>query len=390
MTERLEQRYCIKFCQKLGDTQAETIRKIQQVFGHDTMSITQIKEWYNRFKDGRVSVESESRSGRPSTSRNDEVIEQVRTLVMQDRRVTIQEIVDQIEISFGSVQSILKEDLGLRRVSAKFVPKLLTMEQKQLRLQVSQDMLDCSNSNPNFLNIVITGDESWVYGYDPETKMQSSQWRHPSTRGQKRQGRFAATSKSCWQFSLTAVGWCIMSTHHKAKTLPKNITRRSSVIFVMPCDANDQTCGKREIGSSIMTTRPLILHIWFRLSWPSTTSLWFVRLPTLPTWLLVIFGYSPSWNCLWKGADLSHERTLCRTRRLSCTPFPKRLSRNASSNGVNAGRNVCSPKESILKGIRVLHLQVSNCVFPGQMSDTFWSHLVCCTVLILRECYVVQ
>jgi hypothetical protein len=41
-------------------------------------------------------------------------------------------------------------------------------------------MLDNANSNPNFLNTVITGDETWVYGYDPETKMQSSQWKLPS------------------------------------------------------------------------------------------------------------------------------------------------------------------------------------------------------------------
>jgi len=43
MTEQLKQRYCIKFCQKLGDTEVETIRKIQQAFGDDAMSITQIK-----------------------------------------------------------------------------------------------------------------------------------------------------------------------------------------------------------------------------------------------------------------------------------------------------------------------------------------------------------
>jgi hypothetical protein len=42
------------------------------------------------------------------------------------------------------------------------------MEQKQRHLEIAQDMLDNANSNPNFLNTVITGDESWVYGYDPE------------------------------------------------------------------------------------------------------------------------------------------------------------------------------------------------------------------------------
>jgi hypothetical protein len=47
MTEQLEQRYCIKFCQKLGDSHVETIQKIQWVFGDDAMDITQIKEWYN-------------------------------------------------------------------------------------------------------------------------------------------------------------------------------------------------------------------------------------------------------------------------------------------------------------------------------------------------------
>jgi len=97
MAERLEQRYCIKFCQKLGDSQVETTRKIQRVFGDDAMGITQIKEWYNRFKDGRTSVESDARSCRPSISRNDQLIDQVRTLVKQDRRVTVRELAEQVE-----------------------------------------------------------------------------------------------------------------------------------------------------------------------------------------------------------------------------------------------------------------------------------------------------
>jgi len=55
------------------------------------------------------------------------------------------------------------------------------MEQKQLRMEIAQDMLDCVESDSNFLNTVITGDESWVCGYDPETKAQSSQWEHSSS-----------------------------------------------------------------------------------------------------------------------------------------------------------------------------------------------------------------
>jgi hypothetical protein len=66
------------------------------------------------------------------------------------------------------------------KVLVKFVPKLLLQEQQQLRLQVTQDMLECANGDPEFLKTVITGDETWVYGYDPETKVQSSQWTHSS------------------------------------------------------------------------------------------------------------------------------------------------------------------------------------------------------------------
>ena len=175
MTEKIEQRYCIKFCQKLGDTPVETIRKIQQAFGNDALSPTQTKQWFKRFKDGRASVESDHRSGRPSTSRNNEVMDQVREKVLEDRRITIQEIAVEVGISTGSVHTILHEDLNLWRVSAKFVPKLLTEQQKELRKEIAEDMLDLATHDPGFIETIITGDETWVYGYDPETKFQSSQ-----------------------------------------------------------------------------------------------------------------------------------------------------------------------------------------------------------------------
>ena len=71
------------------------------------MSITRIKEWYNNFKNGSTSVDSEPRLGRPSTSGNDNVINQVRTLVMQNRRITVRELADEVGVSIGSVHTIL-------------------------------------------------------------------------------------------------------------------------------------------------------------------------------------------------------------------------------------------------------------------------------------------
>ena len=64
-------------------------------------------------------------------------MDQVCEKVLKDRRLTVQEIVAEVGISTGSVHSILTEDLNLRRLSAKLVPKLLTEQQKELRKKIS-------------------------------------------------------------------------------------------------------------------------------------------------------------------------------------------------------------------------------------------------------------
>ncbi|XP_072142113.1 protein GVQW3-like [Dermacentor andersoni] len=221
MAERQEQHYCIKFCHKLGDSQVETIRKIRTAFGDDTMSSTQINEWYNRFKDGSTSVESEPRSGRPSTCRNDQVIAEVNAVVMRDRRVTIREIAEEVGISTFSAHSIMTEDLAMKRVASKFVPKLLAVEQNQLRVELSQDILDSTNRDPDFMNTIITGDESWVYGYDPETKSQSSQWKH-STSPKPRKARQV---RSNVKVMLTAFFDSRSVVHHEYAPQGQTITK---------------------------------------------------------------------------------------------------------------------------------------------------------------------
>lgn len=120
-TKRIEQRYCIKFCLKLSDSQTETIRKIQQAFGEDATEPTTIKEWYNQFKDGRTSAESDSRSGRPLTSRNDAIIDQVRTLVLEDHRITVRELADEMDISIHPFD--FAQGFDLQKSGCKVRPK---------------------------------------------------------------------------------------------------------------------------------------------------------------------------------------------------------------------------------------------------------------------------
>ncbi|KAJ0174925.1 hypothetical protein K1T71_009066 [Dendrolimus kikuchii] len=64
----------------------------------------------------------------------------------------------------------------MRKVSARWVPRMLTDSQKQNRLDISKILFDKFQvDSENFLSRFVTMDETWVHHFDPETKQQSSQ-----------------------------------------------------------------------------------------------------------------------------------------------------------------------------------------------------------------------
>lgn len=148
-------------------------------YGETVLSKKNVYKWYKLFQDGREDANDEPRSGRPSTSTTDENVQAVKKIVLENRRITIREVAEDVGISLGSCHEIFSNVLGMRRVSAKFVLKLLNFDQKNRRMSIAQELLNDVNDDPDLLKRVITGDESWVYGYDIETKVQSSQWKSP-------------------------------------------------------------------------------------------------------------------------------------------------------------------------------------------------------------------
>jgi histone-lysine N-methyltransferase SETMAR len=173
-----EQRSCIKFCVKNGKTGAETLQMLRTSFSDDCLSQAVVYQRVKRFKDGRESLKDDPRQGRPSTARNEQKVAQVREKICADRCLTIREIAEEVNVSCGSCQAILSEDLAMRHVAAKFVPRLLSDDQKSQHIEVCEEL---KQSVEIFVSRIITGDETWVYGYDPETKLQSSQWRSSSS-----------------------------------------------------------------------------------------------------------------------------------------------------------------------------------------------------------------
>ena len=116
MSIKQDQRIYIKFCFQLGKTSSETIQMMHKAFGNEYMSKTRIKEWYNRFKGGRTSVDSDSRSGRSSTTKTLDNIKQERLAIEVDRRLTVREPENDLGIPKTTVWEILNKILGMTRV----------------------------------------------------------------------------------------------------------------------------------------------------------------------------------------------------------------------------------------------------------------------------------
>ena len=177
-----EQRAVIRFLWSEGVSGVEIHRRLLSQYGDSVLSRRSVYEWIERFKRGRTSVTHEEGAGRPSTSTTDEKIQQARHMVMANRRVTIDDVGCSLQISHGSAFQIVHNELGFHKVCARWVPRELTAEHKRKRLEVCQHLLDrYNNKGERFLSRIITGDETWVHHYEPESKRQSMEWKHPGS-----------------------------------------------------------------------------------------------------------------------------------------------------------------------------------------------------------------
>jgi len=107
MKDLEEQHVCVKFCFKLGKNFTETFQMLQQAYGEDCLSRTQCYEWYQRFKSGRTSIEEDPKYGRPSSSTGDDHIEKVRSVIRENRRLTIREVSEEVGICKTLCHTIL-------------------------------------------------------------------------------------------------------------------------------------------------------------------------------------------------------------------------------------------------------------------------------------------
>ena len=134
--------------------------------------------YYARFKKGPIDIQGDKRSGRPRDARSDANISPISGLRDIDRRWTCEELEDLTGIQSSSVHRILTEDLGLRKITARWMPHLLDTDQKAHRLSIAKHlMLRFRREGDKFLERIITLDEAWACSYEPNLKSQNAEWR---------------------------------------------------------------------------------------------------------------------------------------------------------------------------------------------------------------------
>jgi len=157
MLEILRSEYCavIKFL-TLEKQQANNIyERLVNVYGDSVPSYSTVTRWVAEFKRGWTSLKDDTRTGRPVEATTDDCCHAVKKLVMGDRRLKVTEITREVGISYGSVLNILHEHLGLSKVCARLVPRLLTPVQKSFWVETCSELLAIYSATPDNVYCVI-------------------------------------------------------------------------------------------------------------------------------------------------------------------------------------------------------------------------------------------
>lgn len=243
---REKQRYYILVCWKNGKGVDDIHKELVIAEGDKALSKRTIYRWIEAFKIGQLDIEDAPRSGRPCEANTFSNINIIEDLIHDDPHITIESIQQVVPISIGSIENILHNEIFVRKVCAKWVPHVLTDENKQKRVEISKQLLRYFDNG--FKNI-ITGDETWLHFFTVSSKEANKVWINQEE-NRPQITRTAQNSKKrmfCIFFSVNGIvssiviekGQTVTGDYYSNIVLPsmfkkfKEISNRSTVRNVM-------------------------------------------------------------------------------------------------------------------------------------------------------------
>ena len=121
--------------------QKEIHADLQKVYGKSALKYATVCKWVHCFNDGQESIDNDARVGRPVSVLMEKNVATVKTLIEENACYTMQDIEELSGIHSSSVLKILRERLGLRKICARWVPHLLTDEQKQSQVRLASKVI---------------------------------------------------------------------------------------------------------------------------------------------------------------------------------------------------------------------------------------------------------
>ena len=137
----------IKHCFLIGKNTVQVQQWLEKCYRENSPSKTTICRWYADFKHGRTNTEDAERPGRPTEVATPENTKKILKIILSDREVKSQEIADFLKISKGTVFKVVHENLSMKKLYSKWVPRLLTVQQKQQRIFDSERSLKLFTRN---------------------------------------------------------------------------------------------------------------------------------------------------------------------------------------------------------------------------------------------------
>ena len=156
-----EIRFYIQIRFKLGIEPKDILNELKTAISDHAPSLKTIYNWISAFKKNPHSIEDKPRAGRPITAVTTQNIAIVKDLIEDNPSISYDQMIAQTSLSNGSLTTILHKHLYVRKLTSRWIPHLLSDDNKKIRVALCNENLQKLNENKWRLSDIITGDESW-------------------------------------------------------------------------------------------------------------------------------------------------------------------------------------------------------------------------------------
>ena len=205
------------------------VTELSTTLGPSCVSYDTVRSLKNKFESGVESIKNVPKSGRPKLVSRKETVSKIKEIIEGDARFTVRDIARKVGISLSTVHLILKKHLKVRKIFARWVPHLLTDEQNRQLVKVVKKMLQMFETcDKKQFAYVVTGDENWVYYFEPVRKFSNKIWASKHSRRTIIAKRSLSARKVCNAIFFSGEGVAIKVPMEKGKKHHREALQRHS------------------------------------------------------------------------------------------------------------------------------------------------------------------